>query len=310
MNVLVTYGSQRGGTAELAGEVAAGIADQDHAVEVRSAEHVEGVQEWDAVVVGGALYAWNWTRDARQFVNRHRRQLGYLPVWFFSSGPLDESASQEQIQPTWPVRRLIDAVGARGHTTFGGRLEDPSMSQLPQGDWRDFDAARDWGREIGGELSRLSPPSEPLPDLEPPWERRSRTVATFLCTLAGITSIAGGLDMLLWPDGGIWFGLPGSGLDVAPFGDFVVSGLSLLVAVGLTNLAAGLLLWSRDVWSEITAFGAGGMMVVWMASEMVAMQGGHWLQWMYFGLGLLTMMVGFLLWARVRTPWAVVSRNS
>jgi menaquinone-dependent protoporphyrinogen oxidase len=302
MNVLVTYGSEHGDIAELAEEVAAGIDDEGHDVDVQSAEHVEGVQEWNAVVVGGALYAWNWTRDARQFVKRHRRQLAYLPVWFFSSGGLTEADTDRDIQPTWPVRRLIDAVGVRGHTTFGKGVEKVSSAGHPQGDWRDPEDARDWGREIGDELTTLSPADGPLPDLETPWEQRSRTLAIFLSTLAGVTALAGGLDMLLWPDGDLWFGLPGAGLDVAPFGDFVVSGLILFVAVGLTNLAAGLLLWSRDVWSEVTAFGAAGLLVVWMASEMVAMQGGHWLQWSYFGLGLLTMMVAFLLWARVRTP--------
>lgn len=309
MNVLVTYGSARGDVAELAEEVATGIDDEGHEVDVHSAEHVEGVQEWDAVVVGGALYAWNWTRDARQFVKRHRRQLAYLPVWFFSSGALTESDAERDIQPTWPVRRLIDTVGVRGHTTFGAGGGEASGAQLPGGDWRDPEDARDWGLEIGDELYTLSPADGPLPDLATPWERRSRTVATLLCTLAGVTAIAGGLDMLLWRGGAIWYGLPGAGLDVAPFGDFVVSGLILFVAVGLTNLAAGLLLWSRDVWSEVTAFGAGGMTVVWMASEMVAMRGGHWLQWTYFGLGLLTMMVAFLLWARVRTPAVEAGRT-
>jgi len=68
MRVLVAYGSKRGATEGLARAVGEGLVDAGHTVNVVSASEVEGLESWDAVVVGGALYAWFWQRDARRFV--------------------------------------------------------------------------------------------------------------------------------------------------------------------------------------------------------------------------------------------------
>jgi len=55
-------------------------------------------------------------------MNRQERQLRRVPVWFFSSGPLDDCAERGTIPPTREVRALMDRVGAQGHVTFGGQL--------------------------------------------------------------------------------------------------------------------------------------------------------------------------------------------
>jgi len=47
------------------------------------AERAEGPGGYEAVVVGGALYALRWDRDARRFVTRNVRQLRTAPVWLF-----------------------------------------------------------------------------------------------------------------------------------------------------------------------------------------------------------------------------------
>ena len=42
------------------------------------------------MIVGGALYAFRWHKDARRFVKRHADELAGRPTYFFSSGPLDD----------------------------------------------------------------------------------------------------------------------------------------------------------------------------------------------------------------------------
>lgn len=66
-----------------------------------------------------------------------------LPVWLVNSGPLDDSAEQRDIPPTAQVAKLASRVGARGHVTFGGRLEPgakgfpaSAMAKTEAGDWR------------------------------------------------------------------------------------------------------------------------------------------------------------------------------
>jgi hypothetical protein len=46
------------------------------------------MSRFDAAIVGGALYANRWNRDARRFISRHDSALRRMPSWCFSSGPL------------------------------------------------------------------------------------------------------------------------------------------------------------------------------------------------------------------------------
>ena len=52
-------------------------------------ERVTSLDGVDGVIVGGALYANLWRSKARRFINRHGAALRKVPVWMFSSGPLD-----------------------------------------------------------------------------------------------------------------------------------------------------------------------------------------------------------------------------
>jgi menaquinone-dependent protoporphyrinogen oxidase len=52
-------------------------------------------------------------------VNRHVSRLRTLPVWFFSSGPLDDSADRDEIPAPAQVAVLAERIGAKGHVTFG-----------------------------------------------------------------------------------------------------------------------------------------------------------------------------------------------
>ena len=159
MSVLVTYGSKRGGTEGLAHMVADCLRAEGHAVDVFPARQVKKIGDYDAVVVGGALYAFRWHRDAKRLVKRHAAQLQELPTFFFSSGPLDDSAAQGDIPPVKGVQALMDRVGAMGHATFGGRLTADAkgfpasaMAKKHTGDWRDPDQVQAWAHEIDAEL--------------------------------------------------------------------------------------------------------------------------------------------------------------
>jgi menaquinone-dependent protoporphyrinogen oxidase len=161
MSILVAYGSKRGGTAELANMVAGAFRDQGFTVDVAPARSVRSVDGYQAVVVGGALYALRWHRDARRFVKRHARELGARPTYLFSSGPLDDSATKREIPPVKGVKALMVKIGARGHSTFGGRLAPDAtgfparaMAKKSAGDWRDPDQVRSWVLAITADLQR------------------------------------------------------------------------------------------------------------------------------------------------------------
>ena len=153
--VLVAYATKYGSTREIAEAVGVELADAGHQVDVRPASSVEDIAPYDAVVLGSALYAAHWQRDANRFVRQHLAELQARPVWLFSSGPLDHSADREDIPLTEHVARDVHPIGARGHRTFGGRLlpdtpglEPQVLATHPTGDFRNWAAIRAWAGEI------------------------------------------------------------------------------------------------------------------------------------------------------------------
>ncbi|MBD2892489.1 hypothetical protein amrb99_13990 [Actinomadura sp. RB99] len=163
MKVLVAYASERGGTAEIAEWIGAELLRTGVDAEVSPAGDVTTLDGFGAVVLGGALYAGRWHREARHFVRHHAGALAERPVWLFSSGPLDRSADEGGLDPVPGVAKLARRVGARGHTTFGGRLDPGARGFLAEriakragGDHRDRDRVRAWTDGIAADLRAVS----------------------------------------------------------------------------------------------------------------------------------------------------------
>jgi menaquinone-dependent protoporphyrinogen oxidase len=154
MDVLVCYGSKRGSTRELAEWIGHSLQERGNTVDVGPARDVTSVAGYDAAIIGGALYVFRWHRDAKRVVRRYGRELSQMPVWLFSSGPLDDSAAERTIPPVRFVRRAMERIGARGHMTFGGRLEPGGRTQLPVGDWRDKRQVEGWVEGIAADLAQ------------------------------------------------------------------------------------------------------------------------------------------------------------
>jgi menaquinone-dependent protoporphyrinogen oxidase len=157
--VLVTYGSKRGGTADIAEWIGEALRAGGVAADVVPADSVTDVGVYDAFVIGGALYAMRWHKATRQFVRRYRDTLARRPVWLFSSGPLDRSAEDRDIPPVRGVARIAGRVGANGHATFGGRLtNDPggrmatAMAKNSAGDYRNREDITAWAWSIAQAL--------------------------------------------------------------------------------------------------------------------------------------------------------------
>ena len=162
MKALVVYGTKRGGTEGLAQMVGRALTEQRIDVTVRSAAgRARDVGTYDVVVVGGALYANRWHKDARQFVRREAKALRSTRVWLFSSGPIgDDAPPASEMEPVPQVRRAMDRVGAVAHTTFGGRLTPDAkgfpasaMAKKMAGDWRDEESVRLWAKAIAASLT-------------------------------------------------------------------------------------------------------------------------------------------------------------
>jgi menaquinone-dependent protoporphyrinogen oxidase len=286
--VLVAFGSKRGGTAEIAAAIADTLRSQGLSVDCVRAAEARDVTSYDAFVVGGALYAARWIREARRFVLRNAATLRARPVWMFSSGPLDDSANRNALGAVRGVAALVAHVRARGHAMFGGRLATDAtgfpaaaMAKTHAGDWRNWDQVKDWACDIAQTLA-----TQPRPAPAPP--RPARGVLAAACLVTGITAIAGGTALVASPDGALVH-MSTSALSHSPFSTFLVPGLLLLVVVGLTNAIAGGLITRDRFAANSWAFAGGAALFGWIVTEMMMLRTLNILQLAYVGISVVIM---------------------
>jgi menaquinone-dependent protoporphyrinogen oxidase len=165
MRVLVTAASKYGATAEIAAAIAEVLDEHGLEATVLSPEEVNGVDGYDAVVVGSAVYAGHWLKLAKELAERHARGLAGRPVWLFSSGPVGDPPKPEE-DPV-DVAEFVAATGAREHRVLAGKLVRKQLSfperaivsalRVPEGDFRDWAEIRLWAAEIAEALQPRTP---------------------------------------------------------------------------------------------------------------------------------------------------------
>jgi menaquinone-dependent protoporphyrinogen oxidase len=175
MKVLVTAASKHGSNAEIAEVIAERLRTHALTVECTPPETVHRLDDYDAVILGSAIYMGHWMKPATAFVKRHAVELQQRPVWLFSSGAVVESKqTAEPGEPAVDMTELLEFTGAREHRLFGGRLERSELSFLERvavkaahaedGDARDWDEVRSWADSIAaalGAAAAVSPVPEP-----------------------------------------------------------------------------------------------------------------------------------------------------
>jgi len=162
--VLVAYGTKHGATAEIADAVAKTLRDAGLAVDLQKAGRVRSLERYRAVVLGSAVYAGRWRRDALRLLRRP--ELRDRDVWLFSSGTVGEDRGDpEQLERlTRPprVERLAADLGAHEHTVFGGMVAEDAgfirkkmARKIPPElrDRRDWDEIEAWAQSIATALS-------------------------------------------------------------------------------------------------------------------------------------------------------------
>jgi menaquinone-dependent protoporphyrinogen oxidase len=164
MRILVTAASKHGATMEMASAIGRALTDAGMELVVRPINELNGVADFDAVVLGSGVYMGRWMSEATEFVERHAVELQARPVWLFSSGPVGSPDPKPEGDPTG-IGELVAAVQARGHRTFAGRLDRGRLGigekliisavGAPDGDFRDWEAMKAWAREIAVDLKGL-----------------------------------------------------------------------------------------------------------------------------------------------------------
>lgn len=161
--ILVTYGSRMGSTAQIAAAIADVLRSRGFIVTLLPAQQVHSVAPYDGVVLGSAIYAGRWRREAVQLLNGERIGLKRRRVWLFQSG-VSMIGPQPEADPTPKlVAALAAAANAPMPLTFAGCLIPATAKGLlprlmarvspARGDHRDWTAVRAWANEIADQLS-------------------------------------------------------------------------------------------------------------------------------------------------------------
>jgi menaquinone-dependent protoporphyrinogen oxidase len=164
MKVLVTAASKYGATGEIAAAIGDVLAERGLDATVLPPEEVRSVDDFEAVVLGSAVYAGHWMKAARELVDRSAGSLASRPVWLFSSGPVgDPPKPQEEAVD---VAGIVESTGARDHRVFVGKIEKKQLSfgdkaiavafRVQDGDYRNWDEIRAWAVGIADALTSSS----------------------------------------------------------------------------------------------------------------------------------------------------------
>jgi menaquinone-dependent protoporphyrinogen oxidase len=167
MRVLITAATRHDATREIAEAIGAGLVERGMDAETRAIDEVTDLAGYDAVVLGSAVYMGRWLKSAHEFAERNVADLGAVPVWLFSSGPLGDPGHLIPEGEPAEVAELTELTGALGHCVLAGRLDRAKLGVLeratvravhaPEGDYRQWDAIRAFADEIAKQLGALSP---------------------------------------------------------------------------------------------------------------------------------------------------------
>lgn len=163
--VLIAYATKYGATREIAERIGASLQEAGLTVRVAPADQVEDLAPYGAVVLGSAVYAGQWRKEAADFLAEHENALAERQVWLFSSGPTGEGDPVE-LMKGWRFpeaqQPIADRVGPQDIAFFGGELDMQKLNlpeklivkamKAPTGDYRDWESIETWAESIAAAL--------------------------------------------------------------------------------------------------------------------------------------------------------------
>ena len=161
MNVLITYASKYGATAEIAQKINDVLSKAGVPTELVPVKQVKDLSSYTAVILGSAVYIGRWRKEAVKFLEKNEQALAEQNVWLFSSGPTGEGDPVELLEG-WKFpkgqQEIANRIQPHDITVFHGAVDTEKLNfmerwmsnnvDVPIGDFRDWDAITKWAMTI------------------------------------------------------------------------------------------------------------------------------------------------------------------
>lgn len=167
INILIAYASKYGSTAQIAENIALRLKKAGLEPKVMNAGDVKNLEGYSAVVLGSAVYAGNWLKEAADFLAKFKQGLALCPVWIFSAGPTGKGDPVEQMNGwRFPevLKPLADSIHPRDIAFFHGTLDIEKLRfaeklivralKAPAGDFRDWETINAWADDIAQAIKK------------------------------------------------------------------------------------------------------------------------------------------------------------
>lgn len=166
--VLIAFATKYGATAEIAAKIAEILRGVGLLVDVQLADEVHDLSAYQAVVLGSAVYAGQWRKEAAEFLKNYEKALAQRPTWLFSSGPTGEGDPVE-LMKGWrfpeALLPIAERIQPREIVLFHGVLDMQKMNfaerllikgmKAPIGDFREWDSIEAWAQSIAQTLQAM-----------------------------------------------------------------------------------------------------------------------------------------------------------
>jgi menaquinone-dependent protoporphyrinogen oxidase len=160
MRVLVSAASKHGATTEIADHIGETLRQRGFDVTVAEPDDAKPDAGYECIVLGSAVYAGHWLKDAKALTARIGDAGQRTRVWVFSSGPLGDPPKPDE-EPV-DVAGIVELVAPIEHRVFAGRIDKSELGfgeraimiavRAPDGDFRDWDEIAAWADGIADAL--------------------------------------------------------------------------------------------------------------------------------------------------------------
>lgn len=172
MKVLVAYASKAGSTKGIAEFIGEKFRGQGIQADVQDVTSAKNLTDYDAFVIGSALYTFHWLKEAKQFVSKNQSILASRPVWIFSSGPTGTKTTDakgrnlREVSGPKEIEELQKSIKPRDHRVFFGALYRDRVKgaagwfarwipKEDEGDFRDWSEIESWTTGIARALEEI-----------------------------------------------------------------------------------------------------------------------------------------------------------